>query len=78
MSENFGPPPPIDFLREASTSSQIFRVAQDDSDRGRGVGVDLRFSQPPMSPSRKKQDAPARERPPPGEAWPNRVSTCRF
>ena len=69
MSSNpyAGPPDPINFLRTVSGQD-----VRDVSNRKRTPGRNA--DDPPLSPTRY-QEAPARERPPPGQAWPYRVSS---
>ena len=61
---NAGPPDPINFLR--TVSGQEIRDISGTKRRR-----DENDDEPPATPSRR-QEAPARERPPPGEAWPYR------
>lgn len=62
-SFNAGPPDPIDFLRTVSDCD--VHAMTGDAHRGQNA------TNPPLSPSRR-QEAPARERPAPGVAWPYR------
>ncbi len=67
-SFNAGPPDPINFLR--TVSEQSVRDISGGNKCGRN------YDDPPMTPLRH-QEAPARERPAAGHAWPYRVSqTC--
>ena len=66
-----GPPDPIDFLRRVSEHDVRFPAADEvDLDKSQGH-ADTNGARP-LSPNRYR-DAPARERPPPGQAWPYRV-----
>jgi len=66
-NDNAGPPDPISFLRTVSEKAVQY-LAAGEADQGGGIDPCL---SPPTSP-RRNQDAPARERPPPGQAWPYR------
>jgi len=66
MNYNAGPPDPINFLRTVSEHDVTTYEGSPKSSKG---GIDSNV--PPLSPSRN-QEAPARERPPPGQAWPYR------
>lgn len=65
-----GPPDPINFLRTVSEHDVRYTSDNEvDSDKTNGhVGTNGAH---PLSPTRN-QEAPARERPPPGQAWPYR------
>jgi len=63
---NVEPPDPISFLRTISDTDFENNSVCDLSGSGGADGS--------SSPRRNQEEAPARERPPPGEDWPYRVS----
>jgi len=69
-SYNAGPPDPISFLRTVS-EHDVRLVTNDEEDPDGRSGTSRGADCPPLSPTRN-QEAPARERPPPGQAWPYR------
>ena len=74
---NNGPPDPIAFFRQASDAnvgivdSSLADIEDGGDSRKPCSGVTC-----PPSP-RRNQEAPARERPPPGHDWPYRVSNTK-
>jgi len=72
MSSHFnaGPPDPINFLRTVS-EHDVRYTSDNEADSNQSNGHGRANGAPPLSPTRN-QEAPARERPPPGQAWPYR------
>lgn len=67
---NAGPPDPINFLRVVS-EQDVQYTSDNEVDSDQVNSHDRANGEPPM-PLSRNQDAPARERPPPGQAWPYR------
>ena len=67
---NAGPPDPISFLRTIS-EHDVRHSTTEDNDKNSSEGDH-------SGSGVNQEEAPARERPPPGQEWPYRVSYMRY